>query len=103
MQQADHIPWHLVANHLRYIFANPDHKQQATNLFPRRDDGQGKALNAFVQTFVKSLNEHSKTERQKYPEKYDPPNPNTILLDDTLVKRISPMIHRLNLRGTAGP
>lgn len=97
MQQADYIPWNLLAKHLQYVFENTTYKQQTTNLFPRFQKGQGKDLNNFVQIFARSIGEHSDAERRKYPEKYDPPDPSTILLDDDLVKRISPAIHRLNL------
>ncbi|CAN8106294.1 unnamed protein product [Discula destructiva] len=91
-----HIPWNLLVAHLDLPFATPGHRQ-FYNLFPRFHDGQGRDLNEFVEIFAELIDAHSKSERNKYAEKYDPPSPDDILLSDDLVKRISPMLHRISL------
>lgn len=97
MDQENHIPWNLLTSHLQYIFATADDKHKATNLFPRFDEDQGKDLNTFVQVLARKIDEAAKLERTKYTEKYDPPDADAILLDDGLVKRISPAAHKLQL------
>lgn len=95
MDEGNHIPWSLLTTHLQYIFANADDKHGATNLFARFDEDQGKDLNTFVKILIQKIDEAAKAERIKYTEKYDPPDTDAILLDDDLVKRISPITHRL--------
>lgn len=97
MDQDNDIPWNLLTDHLQYIFANADDKQVATNLFARFDEGQGRDLNAFVEILAQIIEEAAKAERRKYTGRYDPPEADAILLDDDLVRRISPIAHRLKL------
>lgn len=97
METVTHIPWNLLTSHLQYAFANTDDKQGATDLFPQFEEGQGHDVNAFVKKFAQIIEERSKVERKKYPDRYDPPDMDTILLDDDLVKRISPALYRLRL------
>lgn len=97
MDQENHIPWNLLTTHLQYIFGNAEHKHKATNLFPRFDEDQDKDFDTFVETFTQKLDEAATVERTKYPEKYDPPDADAIILDDDLVKRISPIAHKLQL------
>lgn len=97
MEHANHIPWDLLTNHLQYVFADDNDQQRATDLFPCSKEDQGTDLNNFVKIFGQSIEEFSGVERKKYPDTYDPPEADTILLDDDLVKRISPALHRIHL------
>lgn len=87
--EGDSIPWNLLVAHLGYPTAEPSHRQ-VYNLFPKFDVGQGRDLNRFVDALASSINEHSRIERMRYQEIYDPPALDDILLTDNIVQRISP-------------
>ncbi|CAI7590724.1 unnamed protein product [Penicillium pancosmium] len=91
--QAHNIPWGLLASNLEWKTPTP-FNAFATNLYPRMKPNQAKDLTHFVNAFVKTLNEHSVCERKKYPEHYDIPKSSDMILDDAIVRKISPTVRR---------
>ena len=53
--------------------------------------GEGLATH-FVNAFVRTLDECSVCERKKYPKHYDIPEPSDVILDDAIVRKISPTV-----------
>lgn len=108
--QAHNIPWNVLASNLKWVTNSecqhmlvrcPD-KFKATiktnaTLHPRLRPNQGGELSYFVHAFVKTIGEHSTCESAKYPAAYDPPDGQDVVLDDHVVKKISPTFQRLHL------
>ncbi|KAJ5377006.1 hypothetical protein N7509_013892 [Penicillium cosmopolitanum] len=91
--QAHNIPWALLASNLEW--KTPTSLNNiATNLYPRMKPDQAKDLTHFVNAFVKTLDEHSVCERKKYPEHYDIPESSDVILDEAIVRKISPTVRR---------
>ena len=70
-------------------------RYEITNLQPRGKPNQGKEVMYFLNAFAKTIDEHSACERKKYPETYNPPSPEDIVIDDDIVKKITPTVRRL--------
>lgn len=90
--QAHNIPWTLLASNLRWVLPGPsaavpslqfDTRQQRTN-----------ELMHFFEAFARNIEEHSACERRKYADKYDPPDPDDVMLDAAIVDRISRTVRR---------
>lgn len=99
--QAHNIPWTLLASSLKWAKGEPGNgrsqssSHEATNLRSRGKPNQGKEIAHFVEAFVRTIDEHSACERKKYPEVYDSPSPEDIILDDRIVAKITPTVRRL--------
>lgn len=91
--QAHNIPWNVLASNFKYYFGGPE-TGKASNLYCRLKPTQGKELSYFVDAFAKNLEEHTRCERRKYSDKYEPPDANDIILDSAIVKKISPTVYR---------
>lgn len=91
--QAHNIPWDLLTSNLEWKTPAP-HDNFATNFYPRMKPNQANDLNYFVQKFVKNLSDHAACERKKYPARYDAPEPSDVILDEGLVRKISPTVRR---------
>jgi hypothetical protein len=68
-----------------------------TNLHPRMQPNQGRELTFFINAFVRNIKEHSACERKKYPDHYNPPPNDEIILDERTAKRIAPTIRRVKI------
>ncbi|KAK3987003.1 hypothetical protein QBC44DRAFT_401467 [Cladorrhinum sp. PSN332] len=89
--QASNIPWNVLASNLHWSEAkHPCHG----DLHLRFKPDQAKKLDYFVEGFVRNIREHSSTTRKKYPEHYDPPRPEEIILDDATIRKITPTVRR---------
>lgn len=91
--QADKIPWHLLSSNLRWV-PQGSCKCKAANLHPCMKPGQGKELNLFVRELESLIEDQALREREKYPETYELPQPSDVVLDEDVVKRISPAVRR---------
>lgn len=91
--QGHNIPWGLLASNLEWKTPTP-WNNFATNLYPRMKSNQAKDLTHFVNAFVRTLDEHSVCERKKYPKHYNIPEPSDVILDDAIVRKISPTVRR---------
>jgi hypothetical protein len=58
---------------------------------------QGRELTFFINAFVRNIKEHSACERKKYPDHYNPPPNDEIILDERTAKRIAPTIRRVKI------
>ncbi|RAK99894.1 uncharacterized protein BO80DRAFT_446219 [Aspergillus ibericus CBS 121593] len=92
--QAHNICWNILANNLIHRSpAYPD-ADLASNLYFRFKPAQGKEVGYFAESFARNIAEHTKCERQKYPAKFDPIQPDEVLLDDRTAERIRPMAYK---------
>lgn len=91
--QAHNIPWSLLASNLRWVSAGSS-CCGAADLHPRLKPKQGKDFTHFVEAFIRNIEEHSASERRKYPEEYDAPSPADEILDEGLVKKIGVTVRR---------
>jgi hypothetical protein len=66
MHQSHNIPWGVFAEHTKFVACQPSFSNRPPQLLSRGKLGQAKALNHFVQKFISTLEEFSKTERKKY-------------------------------------
>ncbi|KAJ3546670.1 hypothetical protein NM208_g1776 [Fusarium decemcellulare] len=87
------IPWKVLASNFEYVAVNHNY-DDITNLYPRFKDSQGKEISYFVQAFARAVQEHSSNERKKYPQHYDPPDLNEIIVSDDTVRRIGATVSR---------
>lgn len=87
--QAHNIPWTLLSSNLHWATAHG-----VTNLRPRMKPNQGKEITHFIEAFMRTINEHSATERKKYSDTYDPTPPTEYILDDAVVKKITPTVRK---------
>lgn len=85
--QAHNIPWDLLASNLRWSPAGSCHGV-THDLYPRFKPDQGKELTHFARAFAKNIEEHSKCERKKYPEKYDPPMSTDVVIEEKTAAKI---------------
>jgi len=89
--QTSNIPWNVLASNLHWSEAkHPGYG----DLHLRFKPDQGKKLAYFVEGFIRNIREHSSTTRKQYPEHYDPPLPEEVILDDTIVRKITPTVRR---------
>lgn len=91
--QKHNIPWSALTSNLEWKTPNP-WNNFATNLYPRMKPNQANDLSYFVDKFVKNLEDHAICERRKYQEKYDPPNSSDVILDENVIRKISPTVKR---------
>lgn len=91
--QTHNLPWNTLASNFVYIYRNPC-EGGVTDLFPRGKPGQGKQLNYFAGAFARTMQEHAESERRKWPETFDPPEPEDVILSDAVVKKISATVRR---------
>lgn len=55
---------------------------------------QGKEITYFIKAFIRTIDEHSVCERNKYPSTYDPADPTDIILDSDTAQKITPTVRR---------
>ncbi|KAL2255970.1 hypothetical protein VTK26DRAFT_2407 [Humicola hyalothermophila] len=94
--QATNIPWNTLASHLKWSVAK--HHPENGDLHLRFKPDQGKQFHYFVEAFARNIRRHSATARKRYPEAYEAPKPDDILLDDAVVRKITPGVHRFRSR-----
>jgi hypothetical protein len=97
-RQAPDLPWNLLAPHLEWRLEDKG-QNGATSFFWRKQPTEGQNRDDFVEAFVKTLHEHADQEREKYPETFDTPDDDDIVLSDELCERIAPALQhwrRLN-------
>jgi hypothetical protein len=87
------IPWHLLASNLRWSDSKSSECDcEFTSLHPCRKEKQGVQLTQFAEAFAKAIDEAAESERAKYSKSYEPPDPNEVLIDDEILKKIEPYI-----------
>ncbi|KAH8880503.1 hypothetical protein GQ53DRAFT_813247 [Thozetella sp. PMI_491] len=95
--QTPRIPWHNLAANFEYLHQN--HKTSGpdavTDLYPKFLPNQGPELNAFVDAFASAMKQDSERERKKYPEHYEQPQEDEVLIGDATVRKILPTARRI--------
>ncbi|KAF1977602.1 hypothetical protein BU23DRAFT_452997 [Bimuria novae-zelandiae CBS 107.79] len=88
--QAHAIPWHALADNLKYLHCSP-RNHGVTNLYLRKTKAQKqvKELRHFVRGFVRALEDYVSVERKKYNETPVAPEEDEILIPDDRVRRIA--------------
>lgn len=89
--QAHNIPWNLLASNLRWSSAGSC-PGAIHDLYPRFKPDQGKELTHFARAFADNVEEHSRCERKKYPEKYDPPESTDVIIGEKTAAKIVPIL-----------
>ncbi|KAH8690506.1 hypothetical protein BGW36DRAFT_388868 [Talaromyces proteolyticus] len=95
--QAGDILWDALASNLHFYLPEHPLKPPAANLYILSGLYQARDIEAFIFTFIRTISAHTLRERQKYPEKYDPPNEEDVVLDNDTVNRISRTVYRWRL------
>ncbi|SPO00987.1 uncharacterized protein DNG_03736 [Cephalotrichum gorgonifer] len=89
--QTANIPWNVLASNFKWTQTG---RTSNGDLHLRFRPQQGKELHYFVEAFIRNVRDHAKTSRKKYPVSYEAPHPDSIVLDDTTVQKITPTIRR---------
>lgn len=99
--QAHNIPWQVLAANLKPVFRKydgADRENFKSNFYLCSKPQQAKELNHFVKAFAKNIQGHTRCERKKYTETYDPPAASDVPLNDDIVKKLNPTVLRLRQR-----
>ncbi|EPS28347.1 hypothetical protein PDE_03293 [Penicillium oxalicum 114-2] len=101
VHQSHNIPWRILASNLSW--GTTKHRgDKVTNLHPRATESRGKQLTYFIKAFVGAIEEHSVSERQKYPSSFDPVEPSDILLSQATAQKIAPTVRKWRGYGFKG-
>lgn len=91
--QPDKIPWHLLASNLRWSDGKSSECDcEFTSLHPCGKEKQGVQLTQFAEAIAKAIKEATESERVNYSTSYEAPNPNYVLIDDEVLKKIEPYV-----------
>ncbi|KAE8550498.1 hypothetical protein EYB25_006725 [Talaromyces marneffei] len=92
--QAPDIHWEELTSCLKIHSPKAPTKENPTNLYFRFDDNQDKNISHFVTSLVNNIKEHTASERRKYPEKFDIPDEDDLILDDAVTQKIAPLVYK---------
>ncbi|SPJ79306.1 uncharacterized protein FTOL_07697 [Fusarium torulosum] len=90
---AEKLPWKDLASAFELKEANPC-QREARDLHIRVQPDTKETLAEFLKAFMQNATADAITERQKYPEKYDVPNANEVIITDDVAERITPTVSR---------
>lgn len=85
--QAPNLPWKVLSDNFEYHHKWKLYKNE-TNLFPKQDAAIWDALKHISTTFAQTMDEHTKIERTKYADKYEPPKDDEEVFSSELAARI---------------
>ncbi|KAM0561948.1 hypothetical protein ACHAPJ_002389 [Fusarium lateritium] len=91
--QAGILPWDVLAS----IFELRDTnfcQYNVKDFHPRDRPDNRKKLTDFIEAFLKKAFADARLERLKYPEKYEVPAEDEVIVTDEVVKRITPTVER---------
>ncbi|PYH79592.1 hypothetical protein BO82DRAFT_385083 [Aspergillus uvarum CBS 121591] len=94
--QAHSISWNILAQNLHHRSepATPDTTHLVSDLYFRFRPAQGKEIGYFAESFARAIEEHTRTERRKYPAQCSPIQPDDLVLNDRLAERLRPLAYR---------
>ncbi|KIL89108.1 hypothetical protein FAVG1_07502 [Fusarium avenaceum] len=95
---AEKLPWKDLASAFDLKETNPC-QREARDLHIRVQPDTKERLAEFLNAFMQNATADAITERQKYPEKYDVPNANEVIITDDVAERITPTIRRWHTEG----
>jgi len=93
---SDCLPWDAIAQNLQWVSATVC-QFGATDLHISFRPEQAEDFERFAQSFAKLLEEKGAEERKKYPDVYDPPDEEDVVLDDRVVQKIDPLIQKYDV------
>ncbi|KAL5049128.1 hypothetical protein BDW71DRAFT_165819 [Aspergillus fruticulosus] len=91
--QAHRIHWGSLVGNLRYQPGDFHSEARSDIVFGFRPT-QGKEIDYFAESFLRNLNDHTVTERAKYPAEYEPPRPEDLLIDDATAQRLNRTVYK---------
>jgi len=74
LHQAHNLSWQILASNFKFVYETRRYNGY-TNLYPLYRPGQGKQLTHFTKVFAQTSEGFTRWEQAKYPEKYDPAEP----------------------------
>ncbi|RAH64238.1 uncharacterized protein BO66DRAFT_385981 [Aspergillus aculeatinus CBS 121060] len=94
--QAHSISWNILAQNLHHRFASasPDTSHLVSDLYFRFRPAQGKEIGYFAESFARAIEEHTHTERRKYPAQYDRIQPDDLVLNDRVAEKLRPVAYK---------
>ncbi|CAH0020754.1 unnamed protein product [Clonostachys rhizophaga] len=92
IHQPDRVPWNTLVSNLQYdpLIAC---KNGRANLKFRFQHKQGISLNYFVDSLIQFINEQADELRRTFPENYEIPSSDDVVISDEVVMRILPLVH----------
>ncbi|CAJ0553329.1 Ff.00g118410.m01.CDS01 [Fusarium sp. VM40] len=90
---AEKLPWKDLASAFELKETNPC-QREAPDLQIRVQPDTKERLAEFLNALMQNATADAITERQKYPEKYDVPNVNQVIITDDVAERIVPTVRR---------
>ncbi|KAF9769712.1 hypothetical protein IL306_012803 [Fusarium sp. DS 682] len=90
---ADQLPWKTLASVFELRRTNPC-QHGAYNLHARTQPESRTKVDNFVKAFMQRLSEDAALQRKNYPEKYEVPNENEVIVSDEAAARIEPTVRR---------
>ncbi|KAJ5484198.1 hypothetical protein N7539_005994 [Penicillium diatomitis] len=101
VHQAHNIPWNVFVSNLSWG-STKIKGDRIINLHPRGRKDQGKELTYFLRAFIRTIQEHTKSERAKYPSHIGAKEPHDIVLNPATVHNITPTVRRWRSYGFRG-
>lgn len=92
--QTHNIHWDALTSCLKIYSPEKPTMEQPINLYLRFEDDQDKKISHFVASFVNSIQEHTACERKKYPETFDIPEEDDLILGVDITHKITPLVHK---------
>lgn len=85
--QAHNVPWITLASHLKFIREARHVTPHRTDLFPLEKPNQANDLNYFTKRLATTIRNFAKTERAKYPEKFDIRDEGQVISDELIERK----------------
>jgi hypothetical protein len=95
---AEKLPWKDLASAFELKETNSC-QREARDLHIRVQPDTKETLTEFLNAFMQNVTADAIAERQKYPEKYDVPNANEVIITDIVAERITPTVRRWHPKG----
>ncbi|KAI9149008.1 hypothetical protein HJFPF1_11052 [Paramyrothecium foliicola] len=94
--QAHNIPWNVLASNFKWRLSERCNNC-ATSFHRRSKTTEVKEIKYFINAFASNVRDHANEERRKYPQEYEKPEPEEIVLTGEICKKIMPTVHRWRL------
>ena len=85
------IPWDVLVANLHWT---PVSQNRNADIRLRSKPDQGRDIRSFIDGFARAVRAHAHTRRKAYPERYEPLEPDDVVLDDATAKKIAPVVCR---------
>ncbi|KAL4799559.1 hypothetical protein BDV19DRAFT_355279 [Aspergillus venezuelensis] len=89
--QGNGIKWSVLIDHLKYQRADLSRYVASDIVFTLNE---GKDTEYFAESFARSVDSHTVTERRKYLETYEPGKPNDLVINNTTARKIQHTVYR---------